>query len=115
MASAILGGDRRLARRRWTIVLLTFSFIAILLAATSRYHLQRRRDIAFPLPGQELGHSKFIEFKEFVKPNNITVVGLVFFGRKNRVEMLRCYLEVSVHVSSTECCVLSNAMAAQPS
>jgi hypothetical protein len=98
MASAILSGDHRLARRRWTIALLTFSFIAILLAATSRYHLQRPREMAFPLPGQELGHSKFIEFKEFVKPNNITVAGLVFFGRKDRVEMLRCYLEVSMHV-----------------
>lgn len=98
MAGAILSGDRKSSRRRWVIVLLTFSFIAILLAATSRYHLRRPREIAFPLPDSELGHSKFIEFKEFVKPKNVTVVGLVFFGRKNRVEMLTCYLEVSAHV-----------------
>jgi hypothetical protein len=89
MARAILSGDRKSWRRRWVIALLTFSFIAILLAAMSRYHLRRPREIAFSLPDSE---------KEFVKPKNGTVVGLVFFGRKNRVEMLRCYLEVSAHV-----------------
>jgi len=34
-----------------------------------------------------------IQIKEFVKPKDIKIVGLVFYGRKNRVEMLRCYLE----------------------
>ncbi|KAJ4264339.1 hypothetical protein NW762_005535 [Fusarium torreyae] len=29
----------------------------------------------------------------FVKPENITVSGLVFYGRKSRVSTMRCYLE----------------------
>jgi hypothetical protein len=97
MAGAILNGDRKSSRRRWFIALITFSLVAILLAATTRYHLRRPREFAFPLPDSDLGHSKLIEIKEFVKPKDVTIVGLVFFGRKNRVEMLRCYLEVSAH------------------
>jgi hypothetical protein len=30
-----------------------------------------------------------------VKPN-VTVSGLVFYGRKSRVESMRCYIEVSI-------------------
>jgi hypothetical protein len=101
MAGAILSGDPKSSRRRWIIALVTFSVLAILLAATSRHHLQRPRELAFPLPDSHLGHSKLIEIKEFVKPKDVTIVGLVFFGRKNRVEMLRCYLEVSAHLSHT--------------
>jgi hypothetical protein len=95
MAGAILSGDPKSSRRRWIIALVIFSVLAIMLAATSRYHLQRPREFAFPLPNSDLGHSRLIEIKEFVKPKDVTIVGLVFFGRKNRVEMLRCYLEVS--------------------
>lgn len=28
-----------------------------------------------------------------MKPDNVTIIAFVFFGRKNRVEMLKCYLE----------------------
>jgi phosphoribosyl 1,2-cyclic phosphodiesterase len=95
MASAIRNRDRIFSPRRWVIALIIFSLIAITLTATSRYHLGRAREFAFPVPHSDIGHSKIIEIKEFLKPKDVTIIGLVFFGRKNRVEMLRCYLEVS--------------------
>jgi hypothetical protein len=95
MAGAILKRDRISSRWRWIIALTIFSLIAITLIATSHYHVERSGEFAFPVPHSDIGHSKMIEIKEFVKPKNVTIIGLVFFGRKNRVEMLRCYLEVS--------------------
>ena len=91
----MLNRDRISPRRRWIIALIIFSLIAITLTATPRYHVGRPREFAFPVPHSDIGHSKMIEIKEFVKPKDITIIGLVFFGRKDRVEMLRCYLEVS--------------------
>ena len=99
MAGAILNRDRISSRRRWIIALIIFALIAITLAATSRYHLRRTREFAFPVPHSDIGHSKIIQIKEFVKPKDVTIIGLVFFGRKNRVEMLRCYLEVSAQLA----------------
>jgi phosphoribosyl 1,2-cyclic phosphodiesterase len=98
MAGAILNRDRISSQRRWIIALFIFSLIAITLIATSRYHLGRSREFAFPVPHSDIGHSKIIEIKEFLKPKDVTIIGLVFFGRKNRVEMLRCYLEVSAQL-----------------
>ena len=102
MAGAMLNRDRISLRRRWIIALIIFSLIAITLTATPRYHVGRSREFAFPLPHSDIGHSKMIEIKEFVKPKNVTIIGLVFFGRKNRVEMLRCYLEVSAQLVHLE-------------
>ena len=31
----------------------------------------------------------------FEKPDNLTIIGMVFYGRRARVEMLDCYLKVS--------------------
>jgi hypothetical protein len=94
VAGAMLNRDRISSRRRWIIALFIFSLIVITLTATPRYRLGRSREFAFPVPHSDTGYSKMIEIKEFVKPKNVTIIGLVFFGRKNRVEMLRCYLEV---------------------
>lgn len=99
MAGAILG-DSKSSCRRWIIAFLVFAMLASILAASSHYHLGRPRVLAFPLPHSDLGHSEMIQIKEFVKPKDIKIVGLVFYGRKNRVEMLRCYLEVSESPSS---------------
>jgi phosphoribosyl 1,2-cyclic phosphodiesterase len=99
MVGATLNRDRISSRRRWIIALIIFSLIAITLTATSRYHTGRARELAFPVPHSDIGHSKIIEVKEFVKPKDVTIIGLVFFGRRNRVEMLRCYLEVSAQLA----------------
>jgi hypothetical protein len=95
----MLNRDCISSRRRWIIALVIFAVIAITLTATSRHHLRRPREFAFPVPYSDIGHSKMIEIKEFVKPKDVTIIGLVFFGRKNRVEMLRCYLEVSAQLA----------------
>ena len=102
MAGAMLNRDRIPSRRRWIIALIIFSLIAITLTATRRYHVGRSREFAFPVPHSDIGYSKLIEIKEFVKPKDVTIIGLVFFGRKNRVEMLRCYLEVSAQLAYLE-------------
>ena len=108
MAGAILNSDRISSRRRWIIALIVFLVIAITLGTASRHHLRRSRELAFPLHGSDVGHSKLVEIKEFVKPKDVTIIGLVFYGRKNRVEMLRCYLEVSASVPYNKACVRSN-------
>ena len=108
MAGAILNSDRISSRRRWIIALIVFLIIAITLGAASRHHLGRPHELAFPVHDSDVGHSKLVEIKEFVKPKDVTIVGLVFYGRKNRVEMLRCYLEVSASLSYNKACVRSN-------
>lgn len=37
-----------------------------------------------------------------VKPQNITVSGLVFYGRKDRVSCMHSYLEVSVRIVKSQ-------------
>lgn len=32
----------------------------------------------------------------YVRPTNLKIVGLVFYGRKSRAEILQCYLKVSL-------------------
>ena len=65
------------------------------------YHLyaqQPTRELAFPsldLTTGAPGFSTHLTFQTFdrSKPANVKVIGLVFFGRKSRVQILRCYLE----------------------
>ena len=80
MASTI---NHKSSRHRWII---TFSIIAALLAATLLYHLPGCEELAV------------VETKELVKPENVTIVGRIVFGRKSRFEILRCYLDVSDRV-----------------
>ena len=41
------------------------------------------------------GLKKSDSMGEFEKPVNLTIIGMVFYGRRARVEMLDCYLKVS--------------------
>jgi hypothetical protein len=52
--------------------------------------------MAFPTPHSEHGFAPKINIKEFTKPKGVKVIGLVFFGRRNRVEMLKCFIEVQI-------------------
>lgn len=90
MAGAILSADSKYIRRRWIAALTLLSLIILL--ALARFHY-RSREYAFPIPGPGNGHSPKVYVSEFIKPKGVVVVALVFFGRKNRVELLRCYLE----------------------
>ena len=71
--------------------------VALMLATTARWRHPGPHELRFPIappPPAPLEYAKQVTLKDMKKPTNVTVVGLVFFGRKNRVEMLRCYLEV---------------------
>ena len=50
--------------------------------------------MAFPTPHSEHRYAQKIHVKEFVKPKGVKIIGLVFFGRRSRVEMLKCFIEV---------------------
>jgi hypothetical protein len=97
MAGAILNSGHTSSHRRRTIAFVVLSLIAITLAATLRHHLGRPRLLASSPSYADAGYSKPVKIKEFVKPKGVTVIGFVFFGRKSRVEMLRCYIEVSAN------------------
>ncbi|RMD41666.1 hypothetical protein DV735_g3432, partial [Chaetothyriales sp. CBS 134920] len=45
------------------------------------------------LSPDRLGFSADMGVKEFRKPEGIKVIGLVFFGRRDRVEIMKCFLE----------------------
>ncbi|ETN46042.1 uncharacterized protein HMPREF1541_00225 [Cyphellophora europaea CBS 101466] len=80
-----------LARPRWILTIGALTFIALVaLIYKGRGH-DEQGQLAFPLAGGSYATS--ISSKDFVKPSGVKVVALVFYGRKNRVEMLRCYLE----------------------
>ena len=83
--------------RRWLVGLLVGTIVALMLATTSRWRHVGGHELRFPIapPPPQLEYAKQVTLKNMKKPSNLTIVGLVFFGRKNRVEMLRCYLEVS--------------------
>ena len=98
MAGSKYGFDKDTKRRRWFITVAVFIALAIILAATNHYK-NNYGELAFPTPQAPSGHSTKLEVKEFVKPKGIKIIGLVFFGRKNRVEMLRCYLERNLVVN----------------
>lgn len=82
-----------LSRPRWAFVvaLAVVTFVGLFLVGGSR---RDRGELAFPLPGTATGFAASIDIHDFVKPSGVKIIGLVFFGRKDRVEMLRCYLEV---------------------
>lgn len=93
MAGALLHGDGSKAKRRWFILIVLFTIIAALLSGGYHYKTNYYGQLAFPTPH---GYAKDLTVKEFVKPDNVKIIGLVFFGRRNRVEMLRCFLEVCI-------------------
>src|SRR5689334_3498070 len=47
-------------------------------------------------PGSSLSPARVTSFE---KPANLKIIGLVFYGRKETVEILNCYLQVSYQIS----------------
>lgn len=80
-------------RRRWLAVIALFLTVVIVLAGSNHYRNNYYGELAFPTHDTPSGFSTNLEVKQFTKPPDIKIIGLVFFGRRNRVEMLRCYLE----------------------
>ena len=92
MATPKRAFDRDVKRHRCFIIIAVFLVMAIILAAGNHYK-NNYGELAFPTPDGSSGFSTKLENKQFTKPEGIKIIGLVFFGRRNRVEMLRCYLE----------------------
>jgi hypothetical protein len=106
MAGPLLSGDKQIARRRWVIVGAVFTLVVLLFTATSHYRPLRPHDLehSSTRPAQTSSHApaptnsaKTVPVTQFEKPKDIPVVAMIFFGRKSRVELLRCYLEVRSH------------------
>ena len=57
------------------------------------HHLQSLGGLSFPTPESLTGFSTDVRVWDFNKPKDVKIIGLVFFGRKSRVDILRCYLE----------------------
>jgi hypothetical protein len=119
MAGPWLSWDKQNSRRRWVIVATAFTLVILLLTATSHYHPLRpsspypysvKDPSTSPSPSQAVNHTPqsqaadhvpsaqptttTVSSPEFVKPEGIPVVAYIFFGRRSRVELLRCYIEV---------------------
>lgn len=85
--------------RRWCLV----TVVVFLVTAVSIFTgLHARQDnhgeLRFPRPEVTSNLAEDIHTKQFTKPDGVKIIGLVFFGRKNRVEILRCFLEVGLHL-----------------
>jgi hypothetical protein len=83
--------------RRWIIVALSSALALVFLLS---YHFSAPPNppsitpsrLPQSQPGIETCSNKAVAFNP-QKPKDVKIVGLVFFGRKSRVEILRCYLE----------------------
>jgi hypothetical protein len=107
MAGPLLSGDKQTSRRRWVIAGVIFTLILLLFSATTHYRPLRPQGVDHPpppppsLPPQAADHTtpppdpaKTVASPQFTKPKDVPIVGFIFFGRKSRVEILRCYIEV---------------------
>lgn len=99
MAGSLLSGDRQFSRRRWVSVAAVFMMIVLLITATSHYRPlllhDTQLDSNHSRPSAVSGSSKTeVSITELVKPKDVQIVGMIFFGRRSRVELLRCYIEV---------------------
>ena len=70
------------------------SIIILIFTFTPPFRPRHHGEMAFPTPHSDQAYAPKIHIKEFVKPKGVKIIGLVFFGRRNRVEMLKCYVEV---------------------
>lgn len=95
MAGPLLHFDAKHSRRRWIIAILIFVVLAALITTLTHYRRDHYGELRFPTSHAEPGFAKDLRIEEFIKPEGVKIIGLVFFGRKNRVEILRCFLEVS--------------------
>lgn len=95
MAIPLLHSDNKNSRRCWFLGVAVFVLLAILIAAATHYRHNTYSEphFSFPTSETETEYSTDLPLQEFHKPDGIKIIGLVFFGRKNRVEILRCFLE----------------------
>lgn len=92
-----MGGllDPTRLQRRWQLVLLTSIMSIIVFLFFSFGRPPPSAEVTDPLPISQLGvslHNQGISGTP-IKPKDLKVIGLVFFGRKDRVRILNCYLE----------------------
>lgn len=100
-----MGGLSDFARlqRRWQLFILTavLSLIIFLFYSVDHPPPIPARQVSDPAPISQLGislHNQGISSRP-VKPQDVKVIGLVFFGRKDRVQILKCYLERNLAVN----------------
>lgn len=88
--------DHSRIQRKWQILILCALLGAITFLFFSVDHrVAPPRDVLDPLPISQLGislHNLGLTNK-LTKPPDIKIIGLIFFGRKDRVQILRCFLE----------------------
>ena len=114
MAGPLLSRDKQTSRRRWFIVAAVFTLVLLLFTVSSRYRSSASHVLEHPSSSssssssQSLSHTaqpaehvssqpdppKAVSTPQFTKPKDVPIVGFIFFGRKSRVEILRCYIEV---------------------
>lgn len=94
MAGPILHSETSKSRRRWLVILTCLAVVALLISFATHYRQNYYGQLSFPSPDSHTGYSNDLQVKEFVKPPGIKIIGFVFFGRRSRVEILRCFLEV---------------------
>lgn len=90
-------------RRPWVLVVACLSLSTLIFLTISTIFTPFHPGKAlFPqisshhkIPITSLPHAPSVEFN---KPADIKIIGLVFFGRKSRVEIMRCFLEVGLSI-----------------
>ncbi|KIW32528.1 uncharacterized protein PV07_04062 [Cladophialophora immunda] len=93
MAFSLRFGMSNTQRRRIIAFALCF---AIFIVTAAHYRLQRHKAygrLVFPVQRSVPGLSDTLGVTGYDKPNGLKIIGIVFFGRRSRVEMLRCFLE----------------------
>lgn len=88
-------------QRRWQLCILSvilFTILALLFNTESRSQPPTEVN---PVPLSHLGVSLHNQAGSSVttKPNDVRIIGFVFFGRKDRVQILNCYLERNLAVN----------------
>lgn len=97
MAPLLINWDKQNSRRRLVIVAAAFTLVLLIFTATSYY---RPSPQAPHSPPQTVDHAptftnpaQAVGVPKLTKPEGVPIVGYIFFGRKSRVEILRCYIE----------------------
>ena len=99
-----MGGLFDFARlqRRWQLLTLTVILsITVFLFFSVDKQGPPPREIADPVPLSHLGvsiHNQISPNRQ-LKPKDVRIIGLVFFGRKDRVQIMKCYLERNLAVN----------------
>ncbi|KAL8704573.1 MAG: hypothetical protein Q9201_002265 [Fulgogasparrea decipioides] len=116
------------SRRRRNLVILTFALISVVTALFDvAFHISSLKRISLssddqpPAPSEPGPSDSGDDFLSFARgpliqvpeiPNTFPIVGVVFYGRRNRVEILECYLRVFPRprqiISPTQPCLQRN-------